>query len=74
MDSLPMASKGMANDAVMARVNHWETQKGLRATVTGTDGGADYLGEQWSRLVASKGITHQTTAPCTPQQNGVAER
>lgn len=40
----------------------------------GTDGGADYLGERRTRWIALKGIVHQTTAPYTPQQNGVAER
>lgn len=58
----------------MAEVTLWESQTDHRAKVIGTDGGAEYLWEPWSRWIASKGIVHETTAPYTPEHNGVGER
>ena len=39
-----------------------------------TDNGGEYLGSSFQEWIAKKGITHQTSAHRTPEQNGVTER
>lgn len=39
-----------------------------------SDGGGEYVNREFSQWLVTKGITHQVTAPYTPQQNGVSER
>ena len=39
-----------------------------------TDGGGEYVSAAWSEYVKTKGISHELTAPYSPQQNGMAER
>ena len=39
-----------------------------------TDGGGDYTLDAWKSYVHDKGISHELTAPYSPQQNGMAER
>lgn len=36
--------------------------------------GGEYFPNEFSRYCEDYGIIHQKTAPCTPQQNGLAER
>ncbi|PKU64810.1 Retrovirus-related Pol polyprotein from transposon TNT 1-94 [Dendrobium catenatum] len=39
-----------------------------------TDGGGEYLNKSFNHFLKLHGITHQTSCPYTPEQNGVAER
>lgn len=39
-----------------------------------SDGGKEYVNQRMSDFLRKNGITHQTTVPHTPQQNGVSER
>ncbi|PKU71144.1 Retrovirus-related Pol polyprotein from transposon TNT 1-94 [Dendrobium catenatum] len=39
-----------------------------------TDGGGEYINHQFQSYLRSNGIHHQVSCPCTPEQNGVAER
>ncbi|CAI7838992.1 unnamed protein product [Closterium sp. NIES-54] len=39
-----------------------------------TDGGAKFVNAELEKWMKSKGIKHDVTTPCTPQQNGAAER
>ena len=39
-----------------------------------TDGGGEYTSAAWQSYVQEKGISHQLTAPYSPQQNGMVER
>ena len=39
-----------------------------------TDGGGEYINDQFTTYLSIMGITRQVTAARTPQQNGVAER
>lgn len=49
-------------------------QTGSRIKVLRTDGGREYLSNEFKSYLKGKGIVHQTTVAYTPQQNGVAER
>jgi len=42
--------------------------------VVRSDGGKEYTGGALTGWLRDEGITHQSTTPYTPQQNGVAER
>lgn len=39
-----------------------------------SDGGGEYINKEFNGWLTLKGISHQVTAPYTPQQNGVSER
>ena len=52
----------------------WETQTGNRLKAIRTDRGTEYVNKELTTYFQDSGITHNTTAPYTPEQNGVAER
>lgn len=39
-----------------------------------SDGGGEYTSKEFEAKLSALGVVHQTTAPDTPEQNGVAER
>ena len=39
-----------------------------------TDNAREYLDSSFQQFLESRGIIHQTSCVCTPQQNGIAER
>ena len=39
-----------------------------------TDGGGEWTGNEFTKWLNKKGIVHQTSAPHTPEQDGVSER
>jgi transposase InsO family protein len=39
-----------------------------------TDNGTEFVNSEIEQLCKQNGITHQTTTPYTPEQNGIAER
>ncbi|GAB2278393.1 hypothetical protein Dimus_039287 [Dionaea muscipula] len=53
--------------------NEVENQLSIKIKVSRSDRGGEYEAP-FSSICAEHGIIHQTTAPYTPQQNGVAER
>ncbi|GJZ45702.1 retrotransposon protein, putative, ty1-copia subclass [Tanacetum coccineum] len=50
-----------------------ENQLGKKIKVVLSDGGGEYV-SPYANLCAKHGIRHEFTAPCSPQQNGTAER
>ena len=50
-----------------------ERQSGCQLKVLHTDGGGEYMGE-FDDYLKENGITHEVTAPYSPEQNGKAER
>ena len=55
-------------------VTNLEKQSGQDLLVLRSDNGTEYLNRDLGDFLKSKGIQHQTTARCTPEQNGAAER
>ncbi|KAG7552374.1 Zinc finger CCHC-type [Arabidopsis thaliana x Arabidopsis arenosa] len=51
-----------------------ENQLDKRIKILRSDRGGEYLSNEFSEFCSTYGIIHQTTAPYTPMQNGVAER
>jgi transposase InsO family protein len=51
-----------------------ENETAERIKILRTDGGGEYVNKEFKKFLNQQGIRHQTTAPYTPQQNGVAER
>jgi transposase InsO family protein len=57
--------------AFVARVEN-ETKRKVR--VLRSDYGGEFIGKTFADWLAIKGIKHETSAPHSPEQNGVAER
>lgn len=51
-----------------------DTQFERKVKCIRTDNGGEFMGHDFQNLLNSCGITHQRTAPYTPQQNGAVER
>ncbi len=51
-----------------------ENQTGNKIKILRTDNGAEYLSIKFTNRMTELGIKHETSAPYSPQQNGVAER
>ena len=54
-------------------VNYAENS-GKKVNILRTDNGGEYCSKEFNSYLKEKGITHQTTVPHNPAQNGVAER
>ena len=53
---------------------YWlQNQKGTTIKVVRTNNGGEYIGHEFEDLCRIHGITHQTTAPYTPEHNGITE-
>ena len=51
-----------------------KTQEILNVRRLRTDNGGEYSNYEFHNFMKDQGIAHETTAPYTPEQNGVAER
>ena len=51
-----------------------ENQSEKRIKTLRSDNGGEYTSKEFEAYLKKSGITHQKTAPYTPEQNGVAER
>jgi len=71
---VPLRSKADAKSAVTNLILKWEKQLDLGVKRIRTDRGTEFLNNELSDFLTRKGVVHETTAPYTPQQNGVAER
>ncbi|CAJ2667520.1 unnamed protein product [Trifolium pratense] len=49
-----------------------ESEKSIK--ILRTDGGGEYTSREFENFCTNQGITHEVTAPYTPQHNGLAER
>ena len=69
-----LSSKDEALNAFVTYKNEVENQLGKTIKVLRSDRGGEYDSSIFDELCAKFGIIHQTTAPYTPQQNGIAKR
>lgn len=51
-----------------------EALTGLRIKFFRSDRGGEFMSDEFTQFLEERGITRETSAPQTPQQNGVAER
>ena len=51
-----------------------ETFPGHTLAFVHLDKEGEFMGQKFQMYLTSKGITHQTSVPHTPQQNGCAKR
>lgn len=51
-----------------------QNQLNAKIKILRTDNGTEYLSNSFSNILKDSGISHQTTNPYTPEQNGLAER
>ena len=63
---------------VLGRFKEWkalvENQSGRKVKVLRSDNGGEYTSKAFEDFLRTNGIARHTSAPYTPQQNGVAER
>lgn len=55
-------------------INSTKSRTGSSILVLRSDNGGEYINKRMEILLEAHGITHQTTVPYTPEQNGRAER
>eukprot|EP00168_Porphyra_purpurea_P013691 TRINITY_DN3817_c0_g1_i1.p1 TRINITY_DN3817_c0_g1~~TRINITY_DN3817_c0_g1_i1.p1 ORF type:complete len:368 (+),score=61.07 TRINITY_DN3817_c0_g1_i1:1553-2656(+) len=72
--AISIKSKDEARTVVRDTLVQWERATGLKVKTLRRDGGGEYTGPELTQWLRSNGVTVQTTAPETPEQNGVAER
>jgi len=71
---VPVSSKSAIPHEVKSLINEWETQTGQTVKALRSDRGTEFLNKVLEEFCQEKGIIMETSAPYTPQQNGVAER
>ena len=69
-----MRNKDHAFDMFKVYKSEVENQKDKKIKVLRSDRGGEYFSVEFSSFCEESGIIHQTTAPYTSQQNGLAER
>ena len=69
----PLKSKDQTLGHFKCFVTEVEAQTGLKIHFFRSDHGGEFVGKEFDTFLADKGIIHKTSAPDTPQQNGLAE-
>jgi transposase InsO family protein len=69
-----LKAKSDAAECINAWIQRVEVESGHKLYKFRTDRGGEFTGKDLEKLLNSMGVTHQTTAPYTWQQNGVVER
>jgi hypothetical protein len=72
--SIPLKSKDQTFAQFKRIVAVIKTQYGLTVRYFRSDRGGEFMSKEFEAYLGSEGITHETSAPNTPQQNGLAER
>ena len=53
---------------------HLKNQYGITPKRIRSDNGGEYTSKEYQQILRDQGIIHETTAPHTPQENGISER
>lgn len=71
---IPIKAKSEVFERFKAFTTMVATQYGAKVRCIRSDNGGEYTSKRFNQFCASTGIIHQTSAPYSPQQNGLAER
>ena len=71
---IPFARKSEVAEVVIKTFTMLERSLDRKIKAVRTDNGSEYVNSTLTEYFAAQGITHQTSAPYTPEQNGAAER
>ncbi|KAJ9530530.1 hypothetical protein QJQ45_012533 [Haematococcus lacustris] len=66
--------KSDAPAAIIDMLTQLQRQTGRRVVALRSDRGGEYMGAEMQQWLRAQGITHQQTAPYSPEMNGSAER
>ena len=69
-----LSTKDETFDAFRSFKARAERQSECKLKILRTDGGGEYISNEFKAYLSQEGIEHQLTHPDSPQQNGVAER
>jgi hypothetical protein len=72
--ALTVKNKEGISEAVKSLLSLWQRQHQATVQCIRTDRGTEFYNQQLKSFCAQEGIRFETSAPYTPQQNGVAER
>jgi len=70
----PIRTKDEASKTLMDWIVCSEVETGEKVNLLRTDGGGEYIGNDFQRWLKGKGVHHEVMNASTPQKNGVAER
>ncbi|CEH17975.1 gag-pol polyprotein [Ceraceosorus bombacis] len=70
----PLRSKSEVHQSILHFQASAKRDCGHQLTTLRSDNGGKYLSGLTNKALSKMGVTHETTVPHTPQQNGVAER
>ncbi|TYZ66515.1 hypothetical protein PybrP1_006514 [[Pythium] brassicae (nom. inval.)] len=68
-----LKTKSQVLQSVKAYKSEMEATTGERLRCLRSDNGSEYISKAFATFYSSSGIKHQTSAPYSPQQNGLAE-
>jgi transposase InsO family protein len=71
---IPVKTKDVIGAAVRDLLVYWQTQRGTTVKCIRCDRGTEFINARFKEFCVSQGTKLETSAPYTPQQNGVAER
>ena len=74
VEARALSHKSKVPQAVKEIINYWELQHKLPVKAVRSDRGGEFVNTELHQFFAEKGITHELSAPYTPQQNGEAEK
>ncbi|GJT95818.1 retrovirus-related pol polyprotein from transposon TNT 1-94, partial [Tanacetum coccineum] len=69
-----LKKKSDAADCIMSFIRKIETLNEVRVKELRSDNGTEFKNHKLEEFCDKKGISHNFSSPCTPEQNGVAER
>ena len=70
----PIRTKDEASKVLMNWITRSEVETREQVNFLRTDGGGEYMGNDFQKWLKARGIHHEVTNANTPQENGVAER
>jgi transposase InsO family protein len=72
--AIPVKTKAEIPRRLKDLLLFWENQSGFSIKCVRSDRGTEFLNQEFKTFCSAQGIKMETSAPGTPQQNGVAER